>query len=44
MNRIFGTSLLQTHTRAHACACTHNRFTSLLDLVWDYSGEPAPER
>jgi len=23
---------------------THNRFTSLLDFVRDYMGEPAPER
>ena len=23
---------------------THNRFTALLDFVWDYLGEPAPER
>jgi len=22
---------------------THNRFTALLNFVWDYSGEPAPE-
>jgi len=23
---------------------THNRFTALLDFVWDYPGEPASER
>jgi len=23
---------------------THNRFTALLDFVWDCPGEPAPER
>jgi len=28
-----------THIHAH----THNRFTALLDSVWDYLGEPAPE-
>jgi len=23
---------------------THNHFTTLWDFVWDYPGEPAPER
>jgi len=23
---------------------THNHFMALLDFVWDYPGEPAPER
>ena len=31
-------SQLHTHTN------THNRFMAFLDLVWDYAGEPAPER
>jgi len=25
-------------------ARTHNSFTALLDFIWDYLGEPAPER
>jgi len=29
-------STLNTHT--------HNHFTALFDFVWDYPGEPAPER
>ena len=29
-----------TTARTH----THNHFTALLDFVWDYPGEPAPER
>jgi len=28
------------HTHTHL----HNHFTALLDFVWDYPGEPAPER
>jgi len=31
---------MQTHTHTH----THNRFTALLEFVWDYPGEQAPER
>jgi len=31
-----------THTLAHPH--THNRFTALLDFVWDYPGEPSPGR
>jgi len=37
-----------THTRkhahVHACTHTHYRFTTVLDFVWDYPGEPVPER
>jgi len=29
-----------SHTYTH----THNRFTAFLNSVWDYQGEPAPER
>ena len=29
-----------THARAH----THSHFAALLDFVWDYPGEPAPEK
>jgi len=29
-----------THTHTH----THNHFMALFDVVWDYPGEPAPER
>jgi len=37
------------HARMHACmhtrthAHTHNHFMALLDFVWDYLDEPAPE-
>ena len=33
---------LPTHTHTHTY--THNCFTSLLDFVRDYQGEPAPEK
>jgi len=34
--------IMSVHTHAHAHI--HNRFTTLLDFVWDYPGVPAPER
>jgi len=47
-------SLIQFHTHAHTCTHarththththTHNCFMALLDFVWDYPGEPAPDR
>ena len=33
-----------THTHARTHAHTHNCFMALLDFVWDYPVEPAPER
>jgi len=37
---------VNTHHVTHMHTCTHirNRFTALLDFVWDYPGEPAPKR
>ena len=35
----FSHVITHTHARTH----THNHFTALLDFVWDYLGEPAPE-
>jgi len=32
------------HTLMHTHTQTHNHFTAVLDFVWDYPGEPAPER
>jgi len=31
-----------SHTHTHTD--THSHFTAVLDFVWDYPGEPAPER
>jgi len=36
--------LTRSCTHTHTCACMHNHFMALLDFVWDYMGEPAPER
>ena len=35
---LFGNKYIHTHTH------THNHFTALLDFVWDYPHELAPER
>jgi len=33
-------NVMHKHTHTH----THDHFTALLDFVWDYLGEKAPER
>jgi len=37
-------AFVNTHTHTLARTRTHNHFTAFLDYIWDYLGEPAPER